>query len=207
MNCRKLIMWSSLVIFVITAILVKTGQTAAIDQFIYQNVALHINPTLTPIMIAVSWLGDTEFIVTAIIVLLLIPGKLRMVGMTAAVGGGISSLLNGILKNIFARMRPGIMPLVIETSYSFPSGHSMSNMAIYTVLSLLLLDQYDQGKVRRLPMLFYLFVLAVGFSRIYLGVHYFSDVIGGYACGIFVAQAIYPWIRKVQKQLERSSPH
>lgn len=88
--------------------------------------------------------------------------------------------LNTLLKIFFARPRPQIFPpLVVETSFSFPSGHSMSAVAFYGLLSILLW----RSQRYFWAVLSGLWVFLVGLSRVYIGVHYPSDVLGSLAVG------------------------
>jgi len=96
-----------------------------------------------------------------------------------------SALLNWLLKDFFQRPRPHFAhPLLVETSYSFPSGHAMESFVAYGMLAyfaVLALRTWEArvGVVCGAALL----VVLIGFSRMYLGVHYFSDVIAGYAAG------------------------
>lgn len=97
----------------------------------------------------------------------------------ASFGGAL--LLNSLLKLLFARPRPNVFPpLTTETSYSFPSGHAMSAVAVYGLLALLL---WRRGK-RGWAVLAGCWVPLVALSRVYLGVHYPGDVLASLALGI-----------------------
>jgi membrane-associated phospholipid phosphatase len=101
----------------------------------------------------------------------------------SALGGG--QLLNALLKQWFARSRPVFEnPIVVERFFSFPSGHAMMSMIAYGMLAYFLAVKL-QTRMARLILIVAttVIVLLVGFSRIYLGVHYLSDVLGGYAAG------------------------
>ncbi len=92
--------------------------------------------------------------------------------------GAIS--MNYLLKQVFARPRPEVFPpLVVEHTYSFPSGHTIASVSLYGLLAVYL---WDQGR-RALAFLSAFWVLAVAFSRVYLGAHYPSDVLGAMAVG------------------------
>ncbi|WP_438434103.1 phosphatase PAP2 family protein [Gorillibacterium sp. sgz500922] len=95
-------------------------------------------------------------------------------------------LLNQLLKNLYRRDRPTIRHLVEAGGYSFPSGHSMSSAAFYGMIGYLLWNAYRR-KWRGawiFPLLAVVLTGAVGWSRIYLGVHFLSDVLAGYAAGL-----------------------
>ena len=89
-------------------------------------------------------------------------------------------ILNSLLKLLFARPRPNLFPPVVtETSFSFPSGHAMTAVAVYGLLSLLL---WQRGR-HSWALLAGLWVPLVALSRVYLGVHYPSDVLASLALG------------------------
>ena len=93
-------------------------------------------------------------------------------------GGAI--LLNSVLKLLFARPRPDLFPpLVVEHSFSFPSGHTMSAIAFYGLLALIL---WQRGR-RSWAVLAGLWVPLVALSRVCLGAHYPSDVLASLAIG------------------------
>ena len=88
--------------------------------------------------------------------------------------------MNYLLKQVFARPRPEVFaPLVVEHTYSFPSGHTIASVSLYGLLAVYL---WDQGR-RALAFLSAFWILAVAFSRVYLGAHYPSDVLGAMAVG------------------------
>lgn len=97
-------------------------------------------------------------------------------------GGG---LINFILKNFFQRSRPAIEHLVQAGGYSFPSGHAMVSTTFYGMLGYLVwLNLRESNRPSwYVPVLTVLLILAIGFSRVYLGVHYPSDVVAGFAAG------------------------
>ena len=102
---------------------------------------------------------------------------------------GISVILNLGLKALFTRPRPtGVTRLVMESGYSFPSGHSMAAAAFYGFLIYLIWRGGASKRAKKWgTALLCLVILLVGFSRIYLGVHYLSDVLGGYlAAGFYL---------------------
>jgi len=143
------------------------------------------SPLLNTIMIGITHLGGVMMIIFGIIVVIFL--LLKKYGsnaflFTTIVGGSV--LLDTILKNIFQRARPQYYPLVIEKDFSFPSGHAMNSLVFYLALSYLYFH-ISKNKKRSFLMVFssLILVLLVGISRVYLGVHYPSDIIGGYFFG------------------------
>ena len=141
---------------------------------------------LTPIFIFITKLGNSGQIWAFISVILLIPKKTRKVGIICLVSLIFSVIINNeILKNLVGRLRPfdsidSIIPLIQKpTDFSFPSGHTSSSFACAGVMFSKLPKKFG------VPAL----VLAslIGISRIYLGVHYPSDVLMGILVGIFIS--------------------
>lgn len=154
---------------------------------------LHIHAPLVGLWAfrAVAWLGGFPVMLSLLVGVAVWLGRrrewLRAVGWTAAlVGDGV---LNTALKATYRRVRPSAgwaNPFVTEPGWSFPSGHAMGSLVAYGMLAYLLITHERTGSPgRRLGIVAAALatVLLIGFSRIYLTVHYFSDVAGGYAAG------------------------
>lgn len=108
---------------------------------------------------------------------------LHMVTWLAALAGGV--VLSKLLKPLFARSRPSFAdPLLVESSYSFPSTHAILSLIAYGVLAYFIVLALQTWRAKT-SVIFgaALLVLLIGLSRMYLGVHYFSDVVAGYAAG------------------------
>ena len=85
-----------------------------------------------------------------------------------------------ILKRVFVRQRPNELRLVEENGYSFPSGHAMASTAFYGLLIILILKNIKNKKLRNtLCCVISIVIILIDISRIYVGVHYASDVIAG----------------------------
>lgn len=106
-----------------------------------------------------------------------------------------AATMNGLLKMFFARPRPSVFPpFSVEHTYSFPSGHTITAVALYGYLAILL---WPEG-YRLLALLVGSLIPIVGFSRIYLGVHYPSDILGAMALGtlwVLLVVAGLAWYR------------
>ncbi len=164
---------------------VVTHESIILDS--QANNALHqfANPTLDTLMNTASFLGSAYVLIPlilAVVVALLVAHRKRTAIFlaVAAVGG---ALLDEVLKTIFQRARP-VLPWATKLpTYSFPSGHSMSSLVCYLALALVVWRVFGRRWGTVAFVFASLLVLTIGISRIYLGVHYFSDVIGGYAAG------------------------
>ncbi|WP_162356339.1 phosphatase PAP2 family protein [Metabacillus mangrovi] len=109
-----------------------------------------------------------------------------------------SRLFNWLLKNGFDRERPSYDPLLKETTYSFPSGHAMNSAAFFTFAGFLTARYYPQHKPLIYSVMAY-FIVSISFSRVYIGVHYLSDISAGICAGLiwfFVCKNIYTAIRQ-----------
>jgi undecaprenyl-diphosphatase len=112
-----------------------------------------------------------------------------------------STLLNVILKLLFHRERPTIHRLFDATGYSFPSGHAMAAFSLYATLIFLLWKHIPTGWGRVMVVIAgSIMIAAIGLSRIYLGVHYPSDVIGGYLAS---SSVVFASIWFYQRYMER----
>lgn len=151
-------------------------------------------PMRTEIAIAITSVANVlgQIITTILITLALILFKKWRTGVwfgVTVLGGAL--FINVMAKNFFGRVRPDqIEHLVDQGGFSYPSGHAMGSMIIYGGLLFILIRYINSLRGSRtlqkwlLSIIIVLIVLAIGLSRIYLGVHYPSDVIGGYSLGL-----------------------
>jgi undecaprenyl-diphosphatase len=133
------------------------------------------------------------------------------VWLVAVIGG---EALNLLLKDLFARPRPRFeRPLVVETSYSFPSGQAMESLVVYGMLAYFaVLILSSSGKRVAVAVGAAVLVVLIGFGRAYLGAHYLSDVVGGFAAGgAWLGAAIAGWeairSRNTEGRGGQASPH
>ncbi len=127
-----------------------------------------------------AWIG----LLVVVVLVLSRRWQLLCVWAIALVGAGY---LNVFLKNAFQRVRPELLnPWITERGWSFPSGHAMGSLVVYGMLAYSIALMTTNRPLRFGLVLITIFlVIAIGFSRIYLGVHYFSDVIAGYLAAGF----------------------
>jgi membrane-associated phospholipid phosphatase len=142
---------------------------------------------LTDFIRVVSFLGSLEVLalvgVLVALALLVQRSWLTLAVWLVAVLGG--EVLNLLLKDLFARPRPSFEhPLVVETSYSFPSGQAMESLVVYGMLAYFAVLTLRSQRARAVSVGgAALIVVLIGLSRVYLGAHYVSDVVGGFAAG------------------------
>ncbi|MBQ4118843.1 MAG: phosphatase PAP2 family protein [Clostridia bacterium] len=185
------------VVFSVTCYL---GLSGAIDGFeAWLPKAINPNGEIGGFFYAFTVLGDTLLDVVIISALVLLPITSKRVGIPVACVGITSALLNKIIKILVARERP-LEKLLEISSFSFPSGHSMNNMAIYLMLAFCIMP-YCRTKPQRVVtfVVLTIFPIIMGISRIYFNVHYFSDVICGWCLGIIIALVFSEIFKKVIK--------
>ena len=143
-----------------------------------------ISDFATPIAKFITNFGGAIFL-TILTIILFILIKNKKIGVSIFSNLAIITALNQLLKNILQRPRPTEYRIIEETGYSFPSGHSMISMAFYGYLIYLIYKYVKNKYVKWISMaLLSLLICSIGISRIYLGVHYTSDVLGGFLISI-----------------------
>ncbi|MGX9938186.1 phosphatase PAP2 family protein [Advenella kashmirensis] len=158
------------------------GRLFAVDQSIYRQLQLWRTSWLDDILITVTQLGDTLMVtvITGVITLwLLIRKSWRTAGywLLTIIG---SAIINTSIKAAIVRTRPGDMMYSGWSAYSFPSGHTTSNIVLYGLLCILIYPCIEKRAARILTVFCAMgFALLIAASRIYLGAHWFSDVLGG----------------------------
>lgn len=143
-----------------------------------------ISDFATPIAKFITNFGGAIFLAVLTIILFILI-KNKKIGVSIFSNLVIITALNQLLKNILQRPRPTEYRIIEETGYSFPSGHSMISMAFYGYLIYLIYKYVKNKYVKWIFMaLLSLLICSIGISRIYLGVHYTSDVLGGFLISI-----------------------
>jgi membrane-associated phospholipid phosphatase len=176
-------------LFVFTYILdevVREGENN-IDFSVFHFLSLHvINPQLTLFMKAVTYCASANFLQIAyavVIVGYLLNKDWKRAGEIGVIGMG-GFLINYFMKLTFHRPRPSDPLIKALTNFSFPSGHATSGFIFYGLLSFLVWKTKWPPKLKwTLICLLIFFALLIGFSRIYLRMHYTSDVVAGFAVG------------------------
>ena len=137
-----------------------------------------------PIAKFITNFGGAIFLIVLTIILL-ISIKNKKIGLSIFSNLAIITILNQLLKRILQRPRPTEYRIIEETGYSFPSGHSMISMALYGYLIYLIYKYVKNKYIKWISIvLLSILICSIGISRIYLGVHYTSDVLGGFLISI-----------------------
>ncbi len=173
---------------VLTDAVVNHQALAVLDVAWRDWVIAHRTGALTQVMVGASNLGSMpSLIVVALAVAAWLRWRGRRGDVLLVVGGAMGAFALGpLLKIVVARPRPDVAErVVLVDSWSYPSGHSLNSLSVIGLLTVLAVLERP-GPLRRtlLTALGVLLVLTVGFSRVYLGVHWPSDVLGGWLIGV-----------------------
>lgn len=174
-----------------------------IDEKAYELIIKLMSNGMTNFMLLVSHLGSAITLITLTIgFILLLKNKIN--SKSIAINLILVFILNRILKFIIARPRPEVLRIVQENGYSFPSGHSMVATGFYGFLIYLVYKNIKNKKIKYpLIAILSILILLIGISRIYLGAHYATDVIGGWIIGIiYLAFFIKYAYKKITKKLK-----
>ena len=172
-----------LILFSVICYGVLSYDSLVIDTKVYSFIADNImSDWITSVLKVITELGGVAFIVLAGVLIFMFCKKIRWFVTFDLVG---VTLINQVIKHIVRRPRPNVLRLVEEDGYSFPSGHSMVSMAFYGIVIYLVYKNVSNKYLKWLLItLLSLLILSIGFSRIYVGVHYFTDVAGGFLLGL-----------------------
>jgi undecaprenyl-diphosphatase len=164
----------------------EQGRLAQLDLTVLDWLQQHGSEQGERVFQIVSWLGAPVLLIIdgAVAIYLAVRRRWRWFTLwtVAIVGGGV---LDEILKLAVRRARPSVASEFISSgSWSFPSGHAMNSLVGYAMLAYLLREYVPAPRARfAIAAGAAILILAIGFSRLYLGVHYLSDVTAGYLAG------------------------
>ncbi len=173
-----------------------------LDQGVLEYFASSRIDALTVLMRAVTFLGSAEAIIVFTIALLVWFAHKKMpvyfMALGTAIFGSVAMIF--FMKHLFSRLRPPeIFHLIGEDNYSFPSGHAFLSLVFYGILMYFVMRYYARPRQKLFVLFVALFLIfTIGVSRLYLGVHWLSDILGSYAIG-GAWLAIVIWLAKEKR--------
>ena len=199
-NKKIVILVTSLSVFIFLLINVLLNNISSFDISIY-NVIMSLKSGFTTfIMKVVTRFGDAEILILITIICLIFIRN-KKIGGSIAINLASVGLINYVLKKIIKRPRPPLeFRMVEESSFSFPSGHAMASMAFYGLIIYFINKNMKNEKLKKIIRIsLSILIFLIGISRIYLGVHYASDVIAGFAISIVYLVLYITYILKVME--------
>ncbi|MFE8697228.1 phosphatase PAP2 family protein [Cytobacillus sp. FJAT-53684] len=200
----------SLLAFSFVAFIVSANKVVQFDSMVISFIQGFENSALTLVMKFFTFIGDTNSVIVLTLLVifflyLVLKHRIELILFIVSIVG--SALLNQLLKYSFQRARPDLHRLIEIDNYSFPSGHAMNAFTVYTITSFLLWWHIPTRAGRTILIIIsVLMILAIGISRIYLGVHYPSDIIAGYfASGCWLGIVIWIFQRYQERRSRRRS--
>lgn len=174
-NYRRYLFLIPLVLFIADYLLIFNGWMKIIDQFVFESLRFFASDQLTEIFKIITNLGSFWGILIVIFLVFLVNRKVSYICLGASI---IQTSLNRVIKAIVRRPRPNVDVFIRESNFSFPSGHAMAITCLYGLLIYYLYKSEIRYR-KLLIVICVLIIVLVSLSRVYLGVHYFSDIIGG----------------------------
>ena len=183
-NKRWCLAFICLILFIFILENVFDNEIMVFDTNVYNVISSVKTNTVTNIFKVITEFGSAKVLILITLITLVVV-KNKRIGAAIALNLASVGLLNQILKNIIQRPRPEGFRIVEAGGYSFPSGHSMASMAFYGLIIYFVFKHIKNRPVKiTICTILSLLIILIGVSRIYLGVHYASDVIAGFILSI-----------------------
>ncbi len=199
---RGILLGVLIVLFLGMTYLVAGNYTQNMDLMVSAPFYAIRNPGLTTLAQGITYIGNWESITIICLLLLIYPKTRFKYGIPVAAAAIFTSLVKALVKLLLARPRPdAIYHLIIQGGYSYPSGHAITSISIFVIMIIMVQKYVDDRKKANLwTALLLIPALGIGLSRIYLGVHYPSDVLGGWFAGLAIALAIWMIMDTLEKK-------
>ena len=198
-----LLLLLALIIFIYAIRMVFIVEKTDFDQHVFQAIAPYIKPGLTSIMSFITFLGKHDLLIPLNIVLILffIYRKEKWFATRIAALSLSSLILMFTLKLFFQRTRPDLPVIGDVSGFSFPSGHALISVVFYGLFIHMIWHEVKSKWLRIVSVIFLsILILLIAFSRVYLRVHYASDVIAGIAVGFIWLVLSLNIIHRIEKK-------
>jgi membrane-associated phospholipid phosphatase len=196
------VFFGCVLLFVYMAELVFVDKSTAFDEAMFRFAASHSSPETTRIMRFISFFASADYLMVVPVLIVLIFAwfrQLQWFALKVLVISFTSTMLNQALKRVFERPRPETAMLE-QSGLSFPSGHAMIGGSFYGLLIYIVWRTVPNPIWRwLLTIVLTLLLLLIGYSRVYLNVHYATDVLAGYSAGILWLLISIYFMRKLEK--------
>ena len=181
---KLIVLYICIFLFIVLTIMVMTKFIDPLDSYMESLLISIRSDNLTKVMTVITNIARAYSLI-AISILLLFVIKDKKTPIKIIINLIAVFLVSQVFKFIFRRARPDSLALVPASGYSYPSGHTMVSTAYFVFIVYLLCKKINNKLVKTLLIVFStIMILLIGFSRVYLGVHYLSDVLGGFILGI-----------------------
>lgn len=188
-NKRMIIIFVLSILFILLSLSIVFNLTTSFDTIMYNLITFKMNNLITSIYKVITFFGSTLFIILLCVffLILFIILKKKNYGLIITSVLVISTIFNNLIKVIICRERPDVLKLVVENTFSYPSGHTMASVSMYGILMYLVLKSNMNKKLKiTLSIILGILPIIIGMSRIYLGAHFATDIIGGFVLSIIL---------------------
>lgn len=196
-------------LFAVISYFIMTRETLVFDTVVREAIYDLRGDGLTAFFTMVTCLGNWQTITLICFLFLLIPHMRIPFGIPLSISAILATFIQKALKVFFHRARPTlVLHLIQQGGYSFPSGHSFTILVFYGMLIFLCRQKIKNRTLANLvTVLLSCLIFLIGLSRIYLGVHYPTDVLGGWALGIGVLMLLITVGPSLQRKYWNSSSY
>jgi undecaprenyl-diphosphatase len=184
--------------------LVLAGGSQPTEQALLDSISEARHPALTELALLVTNLGDAWLLaIVSILTVVALAFRSRRDALFVAASVAGAGVIHYLLKALTARPRPSLAAVYEPGGFSFPSGHSMATFCFFVAVALLVPRELGRARIAAFGAVA-LTVLVVGLTRVYLGVHYPTDVLAGWTIGLAWVALLHTWLREGEARNEES---